>query len=32
MEEPIPPHSMMPKIPTFSGIEDPETHLRAFQA
>jgi len=32
MEEPIPPHYMMPKMPAFSGLEDPETHLKAFQA
>ena len=32
MEEPIPPHYIMPKMPSFSGLGDPETHLKAFQA
>ena len=32
MEESIPPHFVMPKMPPFSGIEDPETHRKAFQA
>ena len=32
MDEPIPQHIVMPKIPPFSGVEDPETHLKVFQA
>jgi len=32
MEEPIPPHYMTPKMLAFSGLEDLETHLKAFQA
>jgi len=32
MEEPIPPHYITPKIAIFSGVEDPENHLKAFRA
>jgi len=32
MEKPIPPHYITPKIALFSGVEDPESHLKAFRA
>jgi len=31
MEEPMPTHYVAPKI-TFAGVEDPESHLTAFNA
>jgi len=32
MEEPIPPHFITLKITPFSGVEDPESHLKVFRA
>jgi len=32
MDEPMPPHYITPKIAFFTGIEDPENHLMAFNA
>jgi len=32
MDEPVPPHYIIPKIALFIGIEDPENHLKAFRA
>ena len=31
MDEPVPTHYVAPKI-TFTGVEDPESHLTAFNA
>ena len=32
MDEPVPPHYIMPKIAFFMGVEDPENHLMTFNA
>jgi len=32
MEELVPPHFITPKIMPFTGIEDPDGHLKAFRA
>ena len=32
MEEPISPHFLTPKITLFTGMEDPDSHLKAFRA
>jgi len=32
MDELVPPHYITPKIAFFTGIEDPENHLTAFNA
>jgi len=32
IEEPIPPHFIMPKITSFSSMQDPGSHLKAFRA
>jgi len=32
MEEPVPPHFIIPRITPFLGAEDLEGHLKAFRA
>ena len=32
MDKPMPPHYITPKIALFTGVEDPENHLKAFKA
>jgi len=32
MDKLVPPHYIAPKVALFTGVEDPENHLKAFRA